>query len=84
MNKEWKYPYHIVHLNRSSGALVIPPLTYHRSTSGEKGSIVINQAIRSEGFDSKSEFIPISAASCPELYDILKNEEPVIHNFTES
>lgn len=84
VNKEWKYPYHIVHLNRSSGALVIPPMTYHRSTSGENGSIVINQAIRSEGFDSKSEFIPISAASCAELYDILKNEEPVIHNFTES
>ena len=43
VNKEWKYPYHIVHLNRSSGALVIPPMTYHRSTSGENGSIVINQ-----------------------------------------
>ena len=24
VNPAWKYPYHIVHLNRSSGALVIP------------------------------------------------------------
>ena len=31
VNFKWKYPYHIVHLNRSSGALVIPTETYHRS-----------------------------------------------------
>ena len=38
VNKEWRYPYHIVHLNRSSGALYIPKMTYHRSYSGETGS----------------------------------------------
>ena len=44
VNNTWKYPYHIVHLNRASGALIIPAKTYHRSVSGEGGSIVINQA----------------------------------------
>ena len=39
VNFDWKYPYHIVHLNRASGALMIPKMTYHRSKSGESGSI---------------------------------------------
>ena len=51
VNFEWKYPYHIVHLNVQSGALIIPRETYHRSVSGEEGSIVINQAKRYDGFD---------------------------------
>ena len=79
VNPEWKYPYHIVHLNRSSGALVIPTKTYHRSISGEDGSIVINQAIRDDEFDAETEFIPVSAASNQELYSILSHEKPVIH-----
>ena len=36
VNKDWKYPYHIVHLNVHSGALVIPRGTFHRSESGRK------------------------------------------------
>ena len=80
INLEWKYPYHIVHLNRASGALVIPPETYHRSISGEGGSIVINQAIRDDEFDAEKEFIPVSAAQDSRLYDILSHEKPVIHN----
>ena len=83
VNPEWKYPYHIVHLNRSSGALIIPRGTWHRSTSGEKGSIVINQAIRDDLFDPDSEFIPESAANCVQLYDILVGEKPVIHTLGE-
>ena len=79
VNFEWKYPYHIVSLTRTSGALVIPPKTYHRSISGEQGSIVINQAIRTEGFDPESEFQPVSAAQEPELYRVLMHEKPVEH-----
>ena len=79
VNRDWKYPYHIVHLNRTSGALVIPTNTYHRSISGEKGSIVINQAIRDDLFRPESEFRPVSAAEDIELYDILTKEKPVIH-----
>ena len=56
VNYTWKYPYHIVHLNRTSGALVIPRGTFHRSVSGENGSIVINQAKRYDGFDPSAEF----------------------------
>ena len=83
VNFEWKYPYHIVSLTRTSGALVIPPQTYHRSISGEKGSIVINQAIRDSEFDPNKEFIPVSAGQDLELYNILVNEQPVIHNIGE-
>ena len=83
VNYTWKYPYHIVHLNRTSGALVIPRGTFHRSVSGENGSIVINQAKRYDGFNSSAEFYPISCAENIELYNILKNEKPVIHTLGE-
>ena len=83
INFDWKYRYHIVHLNRSSGALLIPRNTYHRSVSGEKGSIVINQAKRYEGFDANAEFYPVSCAENMQLYNILKTEKPVIHTLGE-
>ena len=83
VNLKWKYPYHIVHLNVQSGALRIPTHTYHRSVSGDTGSIVINQAIRKEGFDAKYEFIPVSSASDKLLYDILLNEKPIVHTLGE-
>ena len=83
INFDWKYRYHIVHLNRASGALVIPRNTYHRSVSGEKGSIVINQAKRYEGFKSSEEFIPRSSAINPDLYAILLAEKPIIHTLGE-
>ena len=83
INLEWKYPYHIIHLNRSSGALVIPTNTYHRSISGEDGSIVINQAIRDDEFNADTEFIPVSTARNKQIYDILSHEKPVIHTIGE-
>ena len=83
VNTGFKCPYHIIHLRRQSGALYLPKGTYHRSTSGENGSIVINQAHRYEDFNAETEFIPVSAAEDKELYDILKNENPVIHTIGE-
>ena len=83
VNFEWKYPYHIVHLNVQSGALIIPRETYHRSVSGEEGSIVINQAKRYDGFDSTQEFVPVSAAEVKRLYKVLLHEKPVIHQLGE-
>ena len=83
VNFDWRYPYHIVHLNVQSGALMIPTHTYHRSVSGNTGSIVINQAIRKEGFDAKYEFIPVSSASDSRLYDVLLNEKPIVHTLGE-
>ena len=83
VNFEWKYPYHIVHLNVQSGALIIPRETYHRSVSGEGGSIVINQAKRYDGFDSTQEFVPVSAAEVKRLYKVLLHEKPVLHQLGE-
>jgi hypothetical protein len=83
VNTTWKYPYHIVRLDVHSGALIIPRGTFHRSQSGESGSIVINQAKRYEGFDPSAEFYPVSAAENLELYNILRNEKPVIHRLGE-
>ena len=74
VNYTWKYPYHIVHLNRASGALVIPRGTFHRSVSGENGSIVINQAKRYDGFDPNAEFYPVSCATNLDLYNVLTRE----------
>ena len=42
------------------GALQIPVGTYHRSISGETGSIVLNQSLRDPQFDFKTDFIPVS------------------------
>ena len=64
-------------------ALIIPRGTFHRSVSGENGSIVINQAKRYDGFDPSAEFYPVSCAECMKLYNILKNEKPVIHRLGE-
>ena len=83
INFEWQYPYHIVHLNVHSGALLIPRQTYHRSVSGDEGSIVINQAKRYDGFDASQEFIPVSAAEVKRLYKVLLHEKPVIHQLGE-
>ena len=78
INLQWKCPYHIVRLDRSHGALFIPRGTFHRSVSGEEGSIIINQAHRYEGFDASAEFYPVSCATNMELYNTLRNEKPVI------
>ena len=66
-----------------SGALIIPRGTFHRSQSGEHGSIVVNQAKRYDGFDASAEFYPVSCAENVQLYNVLKNEKPVIHRLGE-
>ena len=83
VNLQWKYPYHLVNLTRQSGALLIPRGTFHRSVSGQYGSIVINQAKRYDGFSAETEFIPVSCATNKKLYDALVKEKPVIHKFGE-
>ena len=83
VNYDWKYPYHIVNLNVHNGALLIPRGTFHRSVSGQYGSIVINQTKRYDGFNAETEFIPVSCATNKKLYDALVKEKPVIHKFGE-
>ena len=79
INPDWSDPYHIVNLNRDSGALIIPKGTYHRSTSSIHGSIVINQAVRDKDFDHTTEFVPVIARQNTLLYSILNEYKPIIH-----
>ena len=79
INFDWDRPYQIIKLNRDSGALKIPLNTYHRSVSGEKGSIVINQAQRDELFETNKEFLPVSVVKNEKLNNILKNTKPIIY-----
>jgi len=58
INPSWDEPHHEIFLNRSMGALEIPIGTYHRSISGEEGSVVLNQPKRDAFFDPAKEFIP--------------------------
>ena len=49
------------------GALQIPIGTYHRSESGNEGSIILNQATRDDAFDQRKEFSPVSLRSNKQL-----------------
>lgn len=60
LNPQWDQPHHVIHLIRAMGALQIPMGTFHRSVSGESGSVVLNQSIRDQAFDFATEFIPVS------------------------
>jgi hypothetical protein len=79
INFDWDRPYQIVELNRDSGALMIPLRTYHRSVSGEEGSIVINQAQRDDLFETNKEFRPVSVVKNEKLNNILKTIKPIIY-----
>ena len=83
INPAWDEPHHVIYLNRSMGALEIPVGTYHRSISGKKGSIVLNQPTRDNFFDPAKEFIPqkldqislIKARKTPPVYWVWENDE---------
>ena len=77
LNPLWDEPHHIVYLHRFMGALQIPIGTFHRSISGENGSIVINQAIRDEQFEASKEFTPISIENRIDLQKAISTE-PII------
>ena len=47
--------------------------------SGLSGSIVINQAIRDDLFEAKSEFEPVSICNNKKLSEIILNAQPLIH-----
>ena len=74
INHEWDEPHHIIYLNRLMGALQIPIGTFHRSISNNKGSIVLNQAIRDEKFNPDSEFTPVSVRDRADLQEALSKD----------
>lgn len=54
----WEDPYWFVMLDENSGALEIPPMCYHRSYSGNEGSLLLNHAVRDDEYDENNEFHP--------------------------
>ena len=70
-NPNWIDRHWLVLLDENTGALEIPPGTYHRSYSGKDGSLLLNHAIRDEEYDENTEFIPVE---CPEA-----DEHPPIY-----
>ena len=60
LNPLWDKPHHVVYLVRAMGALQIPTGTFHRSVSGDEGSMVLNQSIRDRDFNFRTEFNPVS------------------------
>ena len=78
VNFQWPEPYHEIHLDDHSGAVVIPVGCFHRSVSGEKGSVLINLPQRSPFFDTKTEFIPVSVEDNERLREVVENVEPVV------
>jgi hypothetical protein len=74
----FKHPHWYVYLDADTGALEIPPYTYHRSVSAVGGSILINHAVRDPMFDEKKEFSPhfawLSGVHPPRYYNISPDE----------
>ena len=61
-NPKWMVPHWYVLLDENSGALEIPPGCFHRSHSGNGGSLLLNHAVRDEEYDESKEFDP---CHCP-------------------
>jgi uncharacterized RmlC-like cupin family protein len=56
INFAWEQPFHIVRLEANGDILRIPPGTFHRSVSDSTGSLVLNQAVRTDKATVASEF----------------------------
>ena len=67
LNPSWDQPHHIIELVRAMGALQIPIGTFHRSVSGDGGSMVLNQSRRDPDFNFRTEFIPVRLHDRPDL-----------------
>jgi hypothetical protein len=67
VNFSWDEPFHVVRLEANGEILRIPPGTFHRSVSDPKGSLVINQAVRTAKATVASEFRVYNSAEIPRL-----------------
>ncbi|MEO1589940.1 MAG: redox protein [Cyanobacteria bacterium J06632_22] len=85
INFAWAQPYHVVRLDANRHILRIPPGTFHRSESDPEGSLVINQAVRTDVTTIQNEFRVYNSASIPKLRDLLASGfRPQYHGFEES
>lgn len=82
VNFEWAHPYHVVRLDAHRHILRIPPGTFHRSESDPDGSVVINQAVRTESAKVESEFRVYNSDDIPKLKALLRSStQPEYHGF---
>lgn len=82
VNFEWECPYHIVRLDANRHILRIPPGTFHRSESDSNGSLVINQAVRTEDAKLQNEFRVYNSGEIPKLKQLLASGlQPQCHGF---
>jgi hypothetical protein len=85
VNFSWDYPFHMVRLEADGDILRIPPGTFHRSVSDPKGSIVLNQAVRTAVATVESEFRVYNSAEIPRLMAVTSHSAPppMMHGFKE-
>ncbi|MEM6838803.1 MAG: redox protein [Cyanobacteria bacterium P01_C01_bin.120] len=82
VNFAWEYPFHTVRLNANQHILRLPPGTFHRSVSDPKGSLVLNQAVRTAQATVESEFKVYDSAAIPRLRKLLASgQQPRRHGF---
>ncbi|MGC1309005.1 MAG: redox protein [Phormidesmis sp.] len=82
INFEWDCPYHVVRLDANSHILRIPPGTFHRSESDPDGSLVINQAVRTQNAKVTNEFRVYNSGDIPKLQNLLNSSlRPQYHGF---
>lgn len=85
VNFAWNYPFHVVRLESNRYILRIPPGTFHRSVSDPKGSLVLNQAVRTEQAIIEQEFRVYNSADIPRLRRLLASgRPPQRHGFEEA
>lgn len=86
VNFSWEQPFHIVRLEAGSDILRIPPGTFHRSISDPEGSIVLNQAVRSENATVDREFRVYNSGNISRLFQVTAqgNLLPLLHGFNKS
>ncbi|MCU0532406.1 MAG: hypothetical protein MUD14_00640 [Hydrococcus sp. Prado102] len=83
VNFAWDEPFHIVRLEANGDILRIPPGTFHRSVSDLKGSLVLNQAVRTAKATVENEFRVYNSAIIPRLLQATcqSSPSPKIHGF---
>lgn len=82
VNFEWDCPYHVVRLDANRHILRIPPGTFHRSESDSNGSLVINQAVRTQDAKVHNEFRVYNSGEIPKLKQLLASGlRPQYHGF---
>lgn len=83
VNFTWEYPFHLVRLQANGDILRIPPGTFHRSVSDPGGSLVLNQAVRSNQTTIASEFRVYNSGDIPRLLNATNKTAapPKMHGF---